>query len=96
MLRLVTVCRPAKAFIFYSGHPDVCIVIIMIIIIILLVKLQASSLAQVLKPITLFKTCIRIKQICVKPKIINVSLGEYNDLKRERSIDNNKQIVNDK
>ena len=24
MLRLVTVCRPAKAFKFYSGHPDVC------------------------------------------------------------------------
>ena len=28
MLRLVTVCRPAKAFIFYSGHPDVCTAII--------------------------------------------------------------------
>ena len=27
MLRLVTVCRPAKAFNFYSGHPDVCSVI---------------------------------------------------------------------
>ena len=25
---LVTVCRPAKAFIFYSGHPDVCTAII--------------------------------------------------------------------
>ena len=24
MLRLVTVCRPAKVFYFYSGHPDVC------------------------------------------------------------------------
>ena len=24
MLRLVTVCCPAKAFNFYSGHPDVC------------------------------------------------------------------------
>ena len=23
-----TVCRPAKAFIFYSGHPDVCAAII--------------------------------------------------------------------
>ena len=32
MLRLVTVCRPAKAFIFYSGHPDVCTAIIIIII----------------------------------------------------------------
>ena len=30
MLRLVTVCRPAKAFIFYSGHPDVCTAIIII------------------------------------------------------------------
>ena len=28
MLRLVTVCRPAKAFNFYSGHPDVCSAII--------------------------------------------------------------------
>ena len=28
MLRLVTVCRPAEAFIFYSGHPDVCTSII--------------------------------------------------------------------
>ena len=32
MLRLVTVCRPAKAFNFYSGHPDVCAAIIIIII----------------------------------------------------------------
>ena len=24
MLQLVTVCRPAKSFIFHSGHPDVC------------------------------------------------------------------------
>ena len=32
MLRLVSVCRPAKAFIFYSaGHPDVCTAIIIII-----------------------------------------------------------------
>ena len=30
MLRLVTVCRPAKAFIFSSGHPDVIIIIIII------------------------------------------------------------------
>ena len=28
MLWLVTVCRPAKAFNFYSGHPDVCTAII--------------------------------------------------------------------
>ena len=26
----VTVCRPVKAFIFYSGHPDVCTAIIII------------------------------------------------------------------
>ena len=31
MLRLVTVCRPAKAFNFYPGHPDVCTAIIIII-----------------------------------------------------------------
>ena len=31
MLRLVTVCRPAKAYIFYSGHPNVCTAIIIII-----------------------------------------------------------------
>ena len=30
MLLLVTVCRPAKAFVFYSGHPDVCTAIIII------------------------------------------------------------------
>ena len=30
MLRLVTVCHPAKAVIFYSGHPDVCTAIIII------------------------------------------------------------------
>ena len=30
MLRLVTVCRPAKVFYFYSGHPDVCSAIIII------------------------------------------------------------------
>ena len=33
MLRLVTVCHPAKAFIFYSGHPDVCTAIIDIIMV---------------------------------------------------------------
>ena len=37
MLRLVTVCCPAKAFIFYSGHPDVCTAIIMIISIIIII-----------------------------------------------------------
>ena len=40
MLRLVTVCHPSRAFIFYSGHPDVCtaiIIIIMIIIIIIMI-----------------------------------------------------------
>ena len=30
MLRLVMVCRPAKAFSFYSGHPDVCTATIII------------------------------------------------------------------
>ena len=28
MLQLVMVCHSAKAFIFYSGHPDVCTAII--------------------------------------------------------------------
>ena len=37
MLWLVTVCCPAKAFIFYSGHPDVCTAIIMIISIIIII-----------------------------------------------------------
>ena len=40
MLQLVTVCHPSRAFIFYSGHPDVCtaiIIIIMIIIIIIMI-----------------------------------------------------------
>ena len=36
MLWLVTVCRPAKAFIFYSGHPDVCTAIIIIMIMIIM------------------------------------------------------------
>ena len=31
MLWLVMVCCPAKPFIFYAGHPDVCIAIIIII-----------------------------------------------------------------
>ena len=30
MLLLVKVCRPAKAFNFYPGHPDVCSAIIII------------------------------------------------------------------
>ena len=39
MLRLVTVCRPAKVFFyFYSGHPDVCSAIIIIIIIIIIIN----------------------------------------------------------
>ena len=37
MLQLVTVYWPAKAFIFYSGHPDVCTAIIIIIIIIMII-----------------------------------------------------------
>ena len=37
MLQMVTVCRPAKAFIFYSGHPDVCTAIIIIIIMIIII-----------------------------------------------------------
>ena len=31
MLRLVTVCRQAKAFSFYSGHPYVCTAIIKVL-----------------------------------------------------------------
>ena len=37
ILWLVTVCCPAKAFIFYSGHPDVCTAIIMIMIIVIII-----------------------------------------------------------
>ena len=37
------VCRPAKAFIFYSGYPDVCTAIIIIIIIIVIVIVIAST-----------------------------------------------------
>ena len=37
MLRLVMVCHPAKAFIFYSGRPDVCTAMIIIIIIIVII-----------------------------------------------------------
>ena len=37
MLRLVTVCPLVKAFIFYSGHPDVCTAIIIVIIIIIII-----------------------------------------------------------
>ena len=46
MLRLVTVCRPAKAFIFYSGHPDVCTAIIIIIIIIIIIVIIIMPLIQ--------------------------------------------------
>ena len=37
MLRLVTVCLQAKAFIFSSGHPDVCTAIIIITVIIIII-----------------------------------------------------------
>ena len=37
ILWLVTVCCPAKAFIFDSGHPDVCTAIIMIMIIVIII-----------------------------------------------------------
>ena len=37
MLRLVTVCRPAKAFIFYSGHPDVCIAVIIMMMMMMII-----------------------------------------------------------
>ena len=33
MLRLVTVCCPAKAFNFYSGYPDLCTAVIIIIMV---------------------------------------------------------------
>ena len=39
MLQLVTVCRLAKAFIFYSGHPDVCTAIIIIIINVIIIMI---------------------------------------------------------
>ena len=43
MLRLVTVCRPAKAFNFYSGHPDVCSAII-IVRITIMIKLRLVAI----------------------------------------------------
>ena len=39
MLRLVMVCRPAKAFIFYSGRPDICTAMIIIIIIVIIIMI---------------------------------------------------------
>ena len=39
MLQLVAVCRLAKAFIFYSGHPDVCTAIIIIIINVIIIMI---------------------------------------------------------
>ena len=58
MLRLVTVYWPAKAFIFYSGHPDVCTAIIIIIIIILLLLLSLLLLL-------LFKTLDRLQELLI-------------------------------
>ena len=48
MLRLVTVCPPAKVFYFYSGHPDVCSAIIIIIILITVAHVvsECGKLAQ--------------------------------------------------
>ena len=40
MLPLVTVCRPVKAFIFYSVHPNVCTSIIIIIIIMIMIMIM--------------------------------------------------------
>ena len=62
MLRLVTVYWPAKAFIFYSGHPDVCTAIIIIIIIILLLLLL---LLLSLLLLLLFKTLDRLQELLI-------------------------------
>ena len=48
MLRLVKVCRPAKAFIFYSVHPDVCTAIIITIIIIIIITNISIALTQII------------------------------------------------
>ena len=58
MLRLVTVYWPAKAFIFYSGHPDVCTAIIIIIIIIITILLLLLLLL-------LFKTLDRLQELLI-------------------------------
>ena len=58
MLRLVTVYWPAKAFIFYSGHPDVCTAIIIIIIIIIILLLLLLLLL-------LFKTLDRLQELLI-------------------------------
>ena len=55
MLRLVTVCRPAKAFIFYSGHPDVCTAIIIAFI---YTRLKKYSRADV---VVLKQKCYQIR-----------------------------------
>ena len=59
MLRLVTVYWPAKAFIFYSGHPDVCTAIIIIIIIIIITILLLLLL------LLLFKTLDRLQELLI-------------------------------
>ena len=59
MLRLVTVYWPAKAFIFYSGHPDVCTAIIIIIIIIIILLLLLLLL------LLLFKTLDRLQELLI-------------------------------
>ena len=54
MLQLVTVCRPAKAFIFYAGHPDVCTAIIIIIAIIILILILILLLLLIIIKISLY------------------------------------------
>ena len=43
MLRLVTVFRPVKAIIFYSGHPDVCTVIKIMMMMMMMMKIPFLS-----------------------------------------------------
>ena len=60
MLRLVTVCRQAKAFIFYSGHPDVCTAIIIIIIIMIMTKFKLTAVFSK----NVIKQLVHVSAVC--------------------------------
>ena len=75
MLRLVTVCRQAKAFIFYSGHPDVYTAIIIIIMIWFITNYKLAPKGELH---CVYKIKYHVKGLQI---LLLLGLGIYNNAK---------------
>ena len=86
MLRLVAVCLQAKAFVFSSGHPDVCTAIIVIIIIIIIIIIIFFMKKIVLRTMLTIKILFTINSLKKREKNYSFKNTIYNSCRFKKHL----------